>query len=182
MLTIDVPAKDFFDEAKQEFISAPATRLTFEHSLVSLSKWESRWEVSFLGTKNKTDEQVQSYLHDMCITENVDPLVFAAMTEDHYKQINTYLSAAMTATTVPEVSNSGKSETVTSELIYYWMIAMNIPFECQTWHLNRLLMLIKVCNIKNTPPDKRGKMGKAEMAQKRRELNAQRRAQLGTRG
>lgn len=182
MLTLNIPEREFYDEVKSEFVKTAAAKLHFEHSLVSLSKWESKWEVSFLGTPNKTNEQVASYLRDMCLEEDVDPLVFDALTQDHLTEINRYLGAAMTATTVPELPNSGKGETVTSELIYYWMVAMTIPFECQHWHLNRLLMLIKVCNLKNTPPNKRGTVGKAEMAARRRELNAQRRAQLGTKG
>lgn len=185
MLTLKIPGREFFDESKGEngeFIKTDPVTIHLEHSLVSLSKWESKWEKSFLGTTNKTEEQTKSYIRDMTLEDDVDPLVYEALTEEHYTAISDYISAAMTATTVPEAESSKKGETITNELVYYWMVSMNIPFECQHWHLNRLLMLIRVCSVKNTPPGKAGKLSKAEMAAKRRQLNEQRRAQLGSRG
>ena len=159
MLQITIPAVDqCWDEQKQEFVSIKEQKLQLEHSLVSLSKWESKWRKAFLAKQDKTYAETLDYIRCMTITPNVDPQVYNFLTVDNINQINDYIAAPMTATVFSE-DNSGRNnrEVVTSELIYYWMIALNIPFECQKWHLNRLLTLIRVCNIKNTPPKKRSK-------------------------
>lgn len=180
MLYITIPAAEFYDEEKNEFVYAKEQKLQLEHSLVSLRKWESKWCKAFLTKVDKTEEETIDYIKCMTITQNVDPEVYNRLTDKNIKQINEYIAAPMTATYISE-ENNGKPnrETVTAELIYYWMIALNIPFECQRWHLNSLLTLIKVCNIKNTPPKKRSKK---EIASRNAALNAQRRQQLNTRG
>ena len=181
MLQITIPAVDqCWDEQKQEFISIKEQKLQLEHSLVSLSKWESKWHKAFLAKQDKTYAETLDYIRCMTITPNVDPQVYNFLTVDNINQINDYITAPMTATVFSE-DNSGRNnrELVTSELIYYWMIALNIPFECQKWHLNRLLTLIRVCNIKNTPPKKRSKN---EIMSRNAALNAARRKQLGTKG
>ena len=181
MLQITIPAVDqCWDEQKQEFISMKEQKLQLEHSLVSLSKWESKWHKAFLTKQDKTYAETLDYIRCMTITPNVDPQVYNFLTVDNINQINDYIAAPMTATVFSE-DNSGRNnrEVVTSELIYYWMIALNIPFECQKWHLNRLLTLIRVCNIKNTPPKKRSKN---EIMSRNAALNAARRKQLGTKG
>lgn len=181
MLQITIPAVDqCWDEQKQEFVSIKEQKLQLEHSLVSLSKWESKWCKAFLAKQDKTYAETLDYIRCMTITPNVDPQVYNFLTVDNINQINDYIAAPMTATVFSE-DNSGRNnrEVITSELIYYWMIALNIPFECQKWHLNRLLTLIRVCNIKNTPPKKRSKN---EIMSRNAALNAARRKQLGTKG
>jgi len=181
VLEIQVAEADFFDEELDQFIKRPSTTLRFEHSLVSVSKWESVFEKPFLADEPKNREQTLAYVRMMCLDEKIAPEVFSQLSPAHYDAINAYINAKMTATTINERPGSrpGFRETITSELIYYWMVSYNIPFECETWHLNRLIMLIRVCNHKQAPAKK---MGRQEAAQQRHELNAQRRARLGTKG
>ena len=180
MLQITIPAKELWDEAKEEFISTKEQTLQLEHSLISLSKWESKWHKPFLSNDIKTEEETLDYIRCMTITQNVDPMVYKFIPINIREEIIEYINAPMTATWFNnEKHGKSSSEQTTSELIYYWMIAQNIPFECEKWHLNRLLTLIKVCNIKNQPPRKMGK--KARMSQQAA-LNAARRKQFNTRG
>lgn len=181
MLRIVVPmSPEGWDEKKQEFVEPKVQVLQLEHSLVSLSKWESKWCKPFLTKDNKTYEETIDYIKFMTLTQNVKPEVYDYITQENMQEINAYIDAPMTATTFSEDKNGKRSrEIVTSELIYYWMIALNIPFECQKWHLNRLLTLIRVCNIKNAPPKK---MSKHEIASRNAALNAARRKQLNTKG
>ena len=181
MLQIKVPlTQEGWDEAKQEFVEPEYRILQLEHSLVSLSKWEARWCKAFFSKEEKTYEETLDYIKCMTITQNVNPDVYKYLTRENIAQINKYIEAPMTATCFYD-DKVGKNsrEKVTSELIYYWMIALNIPFECQKWHLNRLLTLIKVCNIKNQPPKK---MSKREIMSRNAALNAARKKQLNTRG
>lgn len=179
MLRITIPAAEQWDERKQEFISTKECSIQLEHSLVSLSKWESKWNKPFLGKDNKTEEEIIDYVRCMTITQNVDPNVYYAMSNDNIKAIRNYIDEPMTATTFKEIGGKTNREVITSELIYYWMIALNIPFECQKWHLNRLLTLIRVCNIKNQPPKK---MKQSEIMRQNAALNAARKKQLNSRG
>lgn len=179
MLRITIPAAEQWDERKQEFISTKECSIQLEHSLVSLSKWESKWNKPFLGKDNKTEEEIIDYVRCMTITQNVDPNVYYAMSNDNIKAIRNYIDEPMTATTIKEMGSKTNREIITSELIYYWMIALNIPFECQKWHLNRLLTLIRVCNIKNQPPKK---MKQSEIMRQNAALNAARKKQLNSRG
>lgn len=179
MLQITIPSTEQWDEINQEFLSSKETTLRLEHSLVSLSKWESKWCKPFLDKKDKTYEETIDYVKCMTLTPNVDPKIYYALTEENIKQINEYISAPMTATYINDNKRGGSREIVTSELIYYWMITLNIPFECEKWHLNRLLMLVKVCNIKNQPPKK---MSKKSIMSRNAALNAARRKQLNTKG
>lgn len=180
MLRITIPAVEQWDEIKQEFIQTKEQTLQLEHSLVSLSKWESKWNKPFLSKEAKTHEETLDYIKCMTISQNVNPDVYTFLTSEHIEQINKYIEAPMTATTFVEDKNGKRNrEIITAELIYYWMIALTIPFECQKWHLNRLLTLIRVCNIKNAPPKK---MGKKATASHYAQLNAARRQQMNTRG
>jgi len=180
MLHIIIPAVEQWDEVKQEFVYTKDQMLSLEHSLVSLSKWESKWCKAFLTKQEKTFEETLDYIKFMTITQNVDPKVYNYLTNENIDEVNRYIEAPMTATYFSEDKTSKISrEQVTAELIYYWMISLNIPFECQKWHLNRLLTLIKVCNIKNTPPKKRSRK---DIMSRNAALNAARRKQLNTRG
>lgn len=180
MLTITIPAVEMFDEKTQEFFTTKEQTLQLEHSLVSLSKWESKWCKVFLSKEEKTSEETIDYIRCMTITQNVDPNVYNRLTRSNIQEINKYIEAPMTATTFYNDDQKGRGrETVTSELIYYWMIALNIPMECQKWHLNRLLTLIRVCNIKNSPPKK---MSRREIMNRNAALNAARRKQLNSKG
>lgn len=180
MLHITVPSVELWDEAKEEFIKTKEQTLQLEHSLVSVSKWEAKWCKVFLSKKEKTYEETIDYIKCMTITQNVDPDVYKYLTKENITQINDYISAPMTATWFSDEKNRpGSNEQVTSELIYYWMISLQIPFECQKWHLNRLLTLIKVCSIKNKPPKK---MSRSDIMRRNASLNAARRRQLNTSG
>lgn len=180
MLTITIPAKELFDEKTQTFFSTKEQTIVLEHSLVSLSKWESKWHKPFLTQDEKTLPETIDYIKCMTITQNVDDDSYNFLSGSNIKEINNYISDPMTATTFYEdPQRAGKKETVTSELIYYWMISLNIPMECQKWHLNRLLTLIRVCNVKNAPPKK---MGKGEIMRRNAALNAARRKQFNTKG
>jgi hypothetical protein len=180
MLTIIVGATDVYDEASGTFKDDGGVEIQLEHSLVSLSKWESIHEKPFLGKDNKTSEEVISYVECMVIGENPRGEIFHQLSEKNLQAINDYIDKKMTATWFSDKTRSpAVAEIITSELIYYWMTAFNIPWEAQHWHLNRLFTLIRVCNVKQEKPKK---MSRAEVARRNRELNAQRKAQLGTKG
>jgi hypothetical protein len=179
MLKVIVPGDELYDETSQEFVTRGDVVLELEHSLVSLSKWESKYEKPFLDTAEKTTEEVLDYIRMMILGE-VPEEILLKLSEDNLNAINNYIDAKMTATWFREAPGAPKTrEIVTSELVYYWMIALQIPFECQTWHLNRLFTLIRVCNIKSAKPKK---MSRSEIAARNRELNAQRKERLGTSG
>lgn len=181
MLQITIRPFELWDEEKQEFISyKKAQVLQLEHSLISISKWEQKWHKAFLSKNDKTYEETIYYIQCMTLTQNVDPISYYFISDDDMNRINEYISDSMTATFFMEDKKPARSsEIVTSELIYYWMIALGIPFECQKWHLNRLLTLIKVCQIKNAPPKKRSKR---DIMAQNAALNAARRKRLNTKG
>ena len=181
MLEITVSYEEQWDEIKEEFIPGKEQTLRLEHSLVSLSKWESKWCKPFLNRKEETAEEILDYIKCMTLTQNVDQDIYNHLSSKNLLDIKDYISAPMTATTINDHSNGGGKgkEVLTSELIYYYMIALNIPFECQKWHLNRLITLIRVCGIKNQPAKK---MSKGDILRRNAELNAARRAQLNSKG
>lgn len=180
MLQINIPAQEYYDERNEMFINVPAVNLKLEHSLVSISKWESKWNKAFLGKREKTREETLDYIRCMTLNEYVDPIVYSELTNADLYKVKEYLEAKMTASCLPERDKGESGDTVTSELIYYWMVALQIPFECQYWHLNRLLTLIQICNMKNNP-NKR-KMSREELLARNRALNAERKAKYHSRG
>lgn len=183
MLKVTIPSVEGFDEKNNEFVGIiPETTLQLEHSLLSLSKWEAKWKKPFLSankSESRTLEETLDYIRCMTLNSNVDPNVYKYIPQDVFKQIIEYIEDPMTATTFSKKEESGPRKIITSEIIYYWMIALNIPFECQKWHLNRLLTLVRVCSEKNTPPKK---MSTREIMARNQALNAQRRAHLHSRG
>ena len=180
MLEITIPETEMWDEVNQEFINTKAQTLQLEHSLVSLSKWESKWCKPFFSKQEKTFEETVDYIRCMVLNKNISPDIYKTLSTQNIKEINTYIDAPMTATWfAKDKSGANSREQITSELIYYWMIALNIPFECQKWHLNRLLTLIKVCSIKNQPAKK---MSRREIMSRNAALNAERRRQLNSNG
>lgn len=180
MLTITIPGVEVYDEETEMFSTVDDITIDLEHSLISVSKWESKFEKPFLGTSEKSIEEVIGYVEAMILTPNVSRTTLQRLSSTNIEQINHYIDSKQSATTfgtMPE--RKGPSETVTSELIYYWMVAFNIPFECENWHLNRLFSLIRICNLKNQKPKQ---MSRNEIAQRNRQLNEQRRKQLETSG
>lgn len=168
-----------WDSKNECFIPPVEKTLQLEHSLVSLSKWESKWHKPFLSKEEKTNEETIDYIRCMTLTQNVDPDVYNHLSQQNVDDVTNYITDSMTATTINDISQKKSNEIITSELMYYWMIAYNIPFECQKWHLNRLITLIKVCGVKNEPPKK---MSKGEIMRRNAKLNAERRAKLNSKG
>ena len=180
MLKLIVPGTEYFNEETSTFETVGDTELELEHSLISLSKWESKYQKPFLSNSPKTPEEIMGYVEAMIISPIYPPEIFNSFSQENFLAINRYIESKESATTfgsMPE--RKGQGEVITSELIYYWMVAFNIPFECEYWHLNRLFSLIRICNIKNEKPKK---MNRREIATRNRELNAIRRAQYNTSG
>lgn len=173
MLQITIPEREYYDEATEMFIHVKKQSLCLEHSLISISKWESKTTKPFLKTLERiTPSEFMEYIRCMTITPNVDPLVYNGLTEQNIKEIQNYTEAKMTATTFSDNRQSGGRQIITSELIYYWMTTFNIPFECEKWHINRLLTLIRICSIKSNP--KGHKMSKKQIYEQNRALNSAR--------
>lgn len=182
MLELNILGVEAWDEENEVFINSEDQTLHLEHSLVSLSKWESRWCKPFLTNDQKTREETVDYIRCMTLDKDVDPTAYELITQDHIDQVYTYINAAMTATTFSSFDNRPKkpnNTVVTSELIYYWMVALQIPFECETWHLNRLLTLIRVTEVKNSPVKK---MNKRDLASRYAEINAANRRKFNSKG
>lgn len=180
MLSISIPEREYFDAATETFITCEARNLNLEHSLLAISKWESKWLKPFLGSETKSSEEIYDYIRCMSL-EDVDLFTIQNLSQKNLDDITNYIKAPMTATTINQVGNkpNNSREIITSELVYYWMVAYNIPFECQSWHINRLLMLINVCNIKNSPPKKEKPK---ETLSRNAALNAARKKAMNTSG
>lgn len=180
MLRLKIAPTEMWDERKQEFVQTGERELMLEHSLVSLAKWESKWQKPFLDQKPKTGDEMLDYVRCMTITQNVSPETYSRLTTGNMAEIEQYISRPMTATTFSAEQHGNRNgEKTTAELIYYWMVTLSIPFECEKWHLNRLLALIRVCNLKNQPARKKSQRA---ILQENRALNAARRKRLRTRG
>lgn len=174
MLEITIPGQELWDEKHECFVNTKGATLKLEHSLVSVSKWESKWHKPFLSDGKKTVEETIDYIRCMTITQNVDPNVYNFITNDVIEKVTKYIDDPMTATWFSDngKNKGGQKEIVTAEVVYYWMFAQNIPMECQKWHFNKLMTLIRVCNEKNKPPEKKSK---AQIAREYAALNAARR-------
>ena len=180
MLKIDVPAVELYDPVSETFTNYEGGKLELEHSLVAISKWESKWGKPFLSKGDKTVDEIYDYILCMDINDSdIDLAVIKLLPQSTIDKITKYIESPMTATTIKQPNSKISREIVTSELIYYWMISCNIPFECQYWHINRLLTLINVCGIKNAPPKK---MSRRDILARNRELNKARQKQLNTSG
>lgn len=180
MLTIVIEEEEVFNDETEEFGTAERIVLNLEHSLISLSKWESKHSIPFLDNGTRTTAEILSYIQMMIIDPEISPGVIYRCSDADFTKIQEYIDSPQSATTFGRMPDRhAPSEVITSELIYYWMTAFQIPFECQHWHLNRLFSLIRICNLKNAPEKK---MSRHETALKYREINAQRRAELGTKG
>lgn len=180
MLKLVIPEQEWFDDRNQTFTYVKGCVLQLEHSLVSLSKWEQKWKKPFLGKDNKSLEEVIDYIRCMTITQNVPPEVYLGIPRSEILKVEKYINEPMTATTFSKRQETINSrEIITSEIIYYWMIVHNIPMECQKWHLDRLMTLIRVCNIKSQPAKKQNRRTAME---DRASLNNERRRKMQTRG
>ncbi len=180
MLTIIVPSTELYDEKNNEFIQVNEQVMVLEHSLVSIAKWESKWKKSYLSNKEKSYEEILDYVRCMTITKNVNPLIYKSLNAEAIEKIQNYINDPMTATYFSEPQNkTGGRNIITAELIYYWMISLGIPFECQKWHFNRLMALIKVCDIKTNPNKK---MSRREILTRNQALNEERKRKYNTRG
>ena len=180
MLNVFIPEREYYDGVTETFITTPARSLVLEHSLVAISKWESKWMKPFLGKNSKTNEEIYDYIRCMIIGDDCDMFTLRNMPQTELDKITNYIQSSSTATTITQSKDSKPSrEIITSELIYYWMVAFNIPFECQHWHLNRLLTLVNICNIKNSPPKKQSPR---ETLSRNAALNAARKKAMKTSG
>lgn len=182
MLIIEVVGGEYYDDVVEKFYVVSGSQLRLEHSLLSVSKWEAKWEKPFLGTTSKSQEETIDYVRCMTVTRHdINPDVYKILSQENLDAIGVYIGAPMTATTFQKSpDHSGARETITNELIYYWMFSNQIPKECEQWHLNRLLTLIKVFSIKNTPPKKT--MGRRALLSRNATLNAERRQKHNSKG
>lgn len=180
MLTIQTPDVELYDEVNNEFIYVKGQTLKLEHSLISISKWEEKWHQPFFSRDNKSAEQTLDYIKCMTITQNVKPEVYSYLSPENIDEIKKYIDDPRSATTFHDDGKKGSSrEIITSELIYYWMVSYRIPPEYQTWHINRLLNLIKICDVKNAPPKK---MSRNQQYSRNAALNKARRQKMNSRG
>lgn len=179
MLRLIVPPNEKYNEFTGKFVEFHGATIQLEHSLVSISKWEQKWHKPFLTNEKKTIPETVDYIRCMTLTQNVPPEVYDNLTDANIEAVNAYIEDPMTATWFSKEEKGGSREIITNEIIYYWMITLNIPVEFQKWHLNHLLTLIQVCNLKNSPQKK---LSREELAARNRKLNAERRAAMNSKG
>lgn len=181
MLQVTIPGIEYYNESTETFEETKSQTLQLEHSLISVSKWESKWKKAFLSDKQRSLEESTDYIKCMTLTQNVNQECYNNITQELFQEINKYIDDSMTATSFSHGSGGGKArnQTVTAEIVYYWMISFNIPFECQKWHLNRLMALIQVCSIKQENPKK---MSRQRILQENTAMNEARKKELQTSG
>lgn len=188
VLKLDIPKGEWWDDENERFVMTNPCVLNMEHSLISIYRWESKYKRAFLNEKDqKTKDELIDYFRMMTISKPASDKVYELISENAelISKISEYLEDTMTATTFA-INDAGdsynpKKTIITAEIIYYWMVTFSIPFECEKWHLNKLFTLIRVCAIKNQPPNQ-NKMPKSELYARNRELNAKRKAEFNTRG
>jgi len=187
MLLIVVPDKEFFDNNTNQFFTVKGGELQLEHSLISLSKWESKWHIPFLdddkrSKHKKTPEMLVDYIRCMTINKNVDPRIYNCLTKENMETINAYINDPMTATVFskvpqdgsnPKANNSGSF--ITAEIIYFQMFELGIPLEFEKRHLNKLLTQIRVSSEKKAQINNPKKLSGSELAKQNRALHAARR-------
>ncbi len=180
-LYITIPGREWFNEDTEEFSYTPEANIVLEHSLLSISEWESRWHKPFFSPKPKTEQELYDYVRCMTTSDRPDENVYRALSRSNIDKIQKYIENPMTATTFSDSGEKKQNrEIITSEIFYYWMTMFNIPFvPCETWHINKLQALIHVCAIKNQSPKK---MSKNEIIKRNSSLNAMRRAKYGSKG
>lgn len=182
-ITVTIPARDLFDPDTNKFITTAAKTLTFEHSLLSIAKWESKWHKPYMSKENRTDEEMRDYFRCMCLNDKVDPMIFYALDSASIKKISEYILDPQTATTFKKKDERPSREIITNELVYYWMTELGIPFDpCQKWHFNRLMTLIRVASIKKQPPKRAGKREQRDAISRMSAENARRRVLYNTNG
>lgn len=178
-----IPDQSLWDETTEHFINIKGASLVLEHSLISLAKWESKWHIPFLGKEEKTAEQIEDYVRCMTLTQHVNPELYHYIPASIMEEIFDYIEDPMTATWFSKVEEKKnvfvRGEIITAEIVYYWMVTLNIPVQFEKWHLNRLLTLIRVINAKNAPAKK---MSKKDILARNRQLNAARRAKNRSKG
>ncbi len=182
MLQITIPSAELWDEHNNIFVHTKAQTIRMEHSLVSVSKWETKWHKPFLSDEKKTREEMLDYYRCMTITQNVDPDFYNFIPYDKVNEIDAYIEDSASATVFYDHDGNKmphRKERITSEKIYSWMVTLNIPFECQTWHLNRLMNLIRYCQAANQSPKKRSQK---EIIQDYAKINAANRKRFNTAG
>lgn len=183
MLQITIPGGEFFNNASQMFTYSKPQTLQLEHSLVSISKWESKWQKAFLSREQKTEEEFRDYVRCMTLTQNVDPEVYCNLTNENIRQIRAYMDNPMTATKLPQKpGRGGPTEVITSERVYSWMIALQIPVEYQKWHFNRLMTLIQLCNLNNEKSVPKNKKSRGDLYAQHRAINQANRARFHSAG
>lgn len=179
-LTITIPGNELYDQAAGKFITTKSHTITLEHSLVSIARWESKWHKPYLSREPKTKEELIDYFRCMTLTQNVPMSVYYAIDGETMQKIIDYIQDPNTATTFRKSNKPPSREIVTNEIVYYWMTALNIPFDpCEKWHFQHLMTLIEVCSLKQQPAKK---MPKGEALRQRSALNAARRSKYNTHG
>lgn len=181
MLQITIPEREFWDEEKEEFVYIKEHKLRLEHSLVSISKWETKWHKAWFGKREKTNEEIYDYVRCMTLDQNVKPEVYKALTRQNFDEIMEYLKDSMTSIKFPDTPAKSKSkDTVTSELIRFWMVSYNAPIEYEKWHINKLMAFLRVCSMKSGNDNK--KVNKAALRSRNAAINERNKALLHTKG
>lgn len=177
MLHLTIPKQEIYNDSLEEFQTVGPFNLQMEHSLLSISKWESKTKKSFFRQESTVEDTI---LYFKCMTINkVDDVAFSLLTQENVREIREYIDDSKTATTFKNTNEKKSRELITSELVYYWMTTMNIPFEAEKWHFSRLITLIRIHTAKNTPQKKRSK---SELLAENRAINEARRKQFNTKG
>lgn len=180
MLKIVISEKDFWDDNKQMFLHFNGGHLELEHSLIAISKWESKYKKPFFSKKEKTQDEISYYIKCMTLNDVKDPLIYNSLSNSDFKLVSDYINDSMTATVISKKNSGGGSpEPITSELIYFWMLSFNVPVEFQYWHINRLMTLLRICSIKNQAPQKHST---SQLLNRNAALNAARRKMLNSKG